>query len=147
MYYYAEWCAPAGGTSGPLRRAHGGRAAFGLVSGAFGRVWAHRAPEQTAGGGEWEDGEGAFCCVPGFGCERQAGGAVRQAHMGCGTSRTWESVEAAADLEQSPTIWVGNIPSGFGHINSYGLCVVNDLKEEDLIQGASGATHFSRERA
>jgi hypothetical protein len=56
-------------------------------------------------------------------------------------------VEAAADLEQSPTIWVGNIPSGFGHINSYGLCVVNDLKEEDLIQGASGATHFSRERA
>ncbi len=67
--------------------------------------------------------------------------------MGCGTSRTWETVEAAADLEQSPTIWVGNIPSGFGHINSYGLCVVNDLKEEDLIQGASGATHFSRERA
>ena len=38
--------------------------------------------------------------------------------MGCGASRTWENVEAAADLDHSPTIWAGNIPSGFGHINS-----------------------------
>jgi hypothetical protein len=64
--------------------------------------------------------------------------------MGCGTSRTWENVEAAADLEQSPTIWVGNIPSGFGHINSFGLCVVNDLKEDDLISGAQDPDRIAR---
>ena len=57
--------------------------------------------------------------------------------MGCGTSRTWAAVGAAQNLEESPTIWVGNIPSGFGHINSYGLCVVNELQEDDLSQGES----------
>ena len=57
--------------------------------------------------------------------------------MGCGTSRTWAAVDAAQNLEESPTIWVGNIPSGFGHINSYGLCVVNELQEDDLSQGES----------
>ena len=55
--------------------------------------------------------------------------------MGCGASRTWENVEAAADLDHSPTIWVGNIPSGFGHINSLGLAVVRPLAQAELEAG------------
>ena len=62
-----------------------------------------------------------------------------QPTMGCGSSlaRTWEDVEAAGDLEESPTIWVGDIPSGFGHINSLGLAVVRPLTEKELVAAFS----------
>ena len=68
--------------------------------------------------------------------------AHRRARMGCGASsssgggrRRLANAEDIEELASSPTIWVGNIPSGFGHINSLGIAVVRPLTESELVAG------------
>jgi hypothetical protein len=68
--------------------------------------------------------------------------AHRRARMGCGASsssgggrRRLTNAEDIEELASSPTIWVGNIPSGFGHINSLGIAVVRPLTESELVAG------------
>eukprot|EP01048_Picozoa_sp_COSAG05_P015579 COSAG05_NODE_1890_length_3884_cov_26.954029_6_plen_110_part_00 len=64
--------------------------------------------------------------------------------MGCGASSgegrhkgTKLTADVVTELSASPTIWVGNIPSGFGHINSLGIAMVRALTEKELVAAFS----------